>query len=66
MRQEVAEAGSYYSPGWNREYPRMQILTIDELLEGKQPEVPPMRATFQRAQRLRGASQQRQSGLFGD
>jgi site-specific DNA-methyltransferase (adenine-specific) len=66
MRQEAVAAGTYYSPGWNREYPRVQIWTIEELLAGAEPKVPPMRATFERAQRLRSVSQHRQSGLFGD
>lgn len=66
MRQEAVEAGTYYSPGWDREYPRMQIWTIEELLAGAEPKIPPMRATFQRAQRLRSASTHRQSGLFGN
>lgn len=66
MRQEAVEAATYYSPGWEREYPRMQIWTIEELLAGAEPKIPPMRATFQRAQRLRSASTHRPSGLFGD
>jgi DNA modification methylase len=66
MHQEAVEAGTYYSPGWDREYPRMQIWTIEQLLSGAEPKIPPMRATFQRAQRLRAVSEHRQSGLFGD
>ena len=66
MRSEAVEAGTYYSPGWNREYPRMQIWTIEELLAGGKPNVPPMRATFERAQRLAGGRGHRQSGIFGD
>jgi site-specific DNA-methyltransferase (adenine-specific) len=65
MRQEAIEAGTYFSPGWGREFPRMQILTIEELLAGTEPKIPPMRATFQRAQRLRSQSHHRQSDLFG-
>lgn len=49
---------------WKRH--EMQILTIEELLAGAEPKIPPMRATFQRAQRLRSQSQHRQSDLFGD
>lgn len=66
MRSEAVEAGTYYSPGWNREYPRMQIWTIEDLLAGAKPNVPPMRATFERAQRLAGGRGHRQSGMFGD
>jgi len=35
MRQEVAGAGFYHSPGWDKNYPRLQILTISELLQGR-------------------------------
>ncbi len=64
MRQEAVEAGMYESPGWNREFPKVQILTIEELLDGKKPDVPPMRATFQRAERLRATSTHGQKGMF--
>jgi hypothetical protein len=36
------------------------------LLAWTEPKVPPVRTTFERAQRLRSASQHRQAGLFGD
>ena len=35
MRTEATGAGFYSSPGWNQDYPRLQILTIADLLEGK-------------------------------
>lgn len=34
MRSEAADAGFYESPGWNRSYPRLQLLTVEELLTG--------------------------------
>ena len=34
MRTEAVSAGSYYSPLWDREYPKIQILTIEELFQG--------------------------------
>lgn len=37
---------------------------IGELLAGKKPELPPMRATFQRAERLRATSTHGQKGMF--
>jgi hypothetical protein len=52
MRDEAASAGFYRSPGWNRNYPKIQILTIEELLDGAQPNLPPANITFQRAQRI--------------
>jgi site-specific DNA-methyltransferase (adenine-specific) len=35
MRQEAAEAGFYQSPGWGTRHPRVQLLTIEELLTGR-------------------------------
>ena len=32
MKSEAATAGMYQSPGWNKPYPRVQILTIEQLL----------------------------------
>lgn len=64
IRQEAVEADTYFSPGWNCEYPRIQILTVEELPNGMGPNIPPMRATFQRAQRLRKATEYWQGGLF--
>jgi len=56
MLQEGVTAGSYepeHFPGY--QYPRIQILTIRELLEGKEAQYPRMAppATFKRAQRRR-------------
>ena len=54
MRVEATEAGFYHSPVWRKNYPRMQILSIEELLEGKRIDMPPLRevnATFKRGAR---------------
>lgn len=40
MMTEAAEAGLYESPLLGKKYPRLQILTIEELLEGKKLEYP--------------------------
>lgn len=40
MISEAASAGFYHSDLWNEDYPRVQICTIEELLEGKQPKLP--------------------------
>jgi hypothetical protein len=41
MRREAEVSGHYHSDLWNRDYPKIQILTIRELLEdGKKPDVP--------------------------
>ncbi|MFN7211047.1 MAG: DNA methyltransferase, partial [Aggregatilineales bacterium] len=41
MSTEAAQAGTYYSQGWNKHYPRIQILSVEELLNGKTPSLPP-------------------------
>lgn len=56
MRTEAASMGFYHSPGWNKDYPRLQILTIKELLEGKGIDCPPLgqvNVTFKKAPRVR-------------
>jgi len=50
MRAEAASGGFYHSKVWNRDYPRIQILTIEELLSGTGIQGPPMRSgTFKQA-----------------
>jgi len=51
MNTEAISAGFYSSPGWNREYPKIQILTIEALLNGEQVQMPPVKATFKEAKR---------------
>jgi site-specific DNA-methyltransferase (adenine-specific) len=55
MRTEAVTAGYYHSPGWNRDYPRVQILTIKALLDGTgRLETPPAEfTTFKQAQQVK-------------
>jgi len=56
MRSEAAGAGFYHSPYFNRDYPRLQIKTVAELLAGKGIEYPAMTGgniTFKRAPRVK-------------
>ncbi len=56
MRVEVAGAGFYHSPGWNTDYPRLQLFTIADLLGGKKLAMPPVgqvNVTFKKAPRAR-------------
>lgn len=42
MQREADTAGYYHSALWNRDYPKIQILTIRQLLnEGRRPQLPP-------------------------
>lgn len=59
MKIEAVSAGYYESPGWNQRYPRIQILTIAELLRGARIDMPPQFGTFKQAQKVKqnGAAQ---------
>lgn len=57
MRTEAASAGFYQSPGWNKSYPRLQILTIAQLLEGKRINYPGTNVTLKNAPRVKGKDQ---------
>ena len=57
MRTEAATAGFHESKTWNRRYPKIQLLTVAELLTGKQIDMPPVRqvgATFKKAPKASG------------
>ncbi len=55
MTTEAVSAGFYHSPGWNKDYPRIQILTIEELLHGAEVKMPPQFGTFKQARRVQQA-----------
>ena len=57
MRTEAASAGFYQSPGWNKSYPRLQILTIAQLLAGKRINYPGTNVTLKNAPRVKGKEQ---------
>jgi site-specific DNA-methyltransferase (adenine-specific) len=50
MLAEAVEGGFYHSPGWNQDYPKIQVLTIEALLEGAEPKMPPAATTFRQAE----------------
>jgi len=41
MTTEAVTAGSYHSEIWNKDFPRLQILSIEELLNGVEVKLPP-------------------------
>lgn len=49
MVTEAAKAGNYKSEFWKKQYPRIQILTIEQILKGKKPEMPPQHSPFAQA-----------------
>jgi len=52
MNKEAVSAGFYHSPGWGADYPKIQILTINDLLHGAELKMPPQHGTFKEAQRI--------------
>lgn len=56
MKKEAAEAGFYHSEGTGKDYPRLQILTVAELLAGKELQHPRLlEVTFKRAPKAKEA-----------
>ena len=51
MRIEAESCGFYHSETWQRDYPRLQILTIEQLLNGATVQMPPTATTYKKAQR---------------
>jgi SAM-dependent methyltransferase len=54
MITEALSAGYYRSPGWNREYQKVQIRTIEQLLAGQGFDMPPANITYAQAERVKG------------
>jgi site-specific DNA-methyltransferase (adenine-specific) len=67
MHLEADTAGLFHSELWRRDYPRLQILSIRELLEeGKKPTLPPfVLSTYQEAERIVTKQAAEQAELFG-
>lgn len=65
MRDEAVSAGFYHSPGWATEYPKIQILTISDLLHGAEVKMPPQYGTFKEAQRVRTQDTSQAAFEFG-
>jgi site-specific DNA-methyltransferase (adenine-specific) len=60
MQTAAASAGFYRSPGWDRDYPRLQILTIADLLSGAEIKMPPASITFKPAGKVKVVAEQRE------
>jgi site-specific DNA-methyltransferase (adenine-specific) len=52
MLTEAVSGGYYHSTGWGQDYPKIQIYTIEELLNGARVLIPPSNITFKQAQRV--------------
>ncbi|PJF39402.1 MAG: site-specific DNA-methyltransferase, partial [Phototrophicales bacterium] len=53
MVAEALSAGYYDSPAWGRQYRKIQILTIEELLKDASIDMPPQHGTFKQAERVK-------------
>jgi site-specific DNA-methyltransferase (adenine-specific) len=53
MITEAVSAGIYHSPGWNSDYPRIQILTIADLLQEAKVQMPMQYGTFKQSRKVR-------------
>ncbi len=52
MMKEAVSAGFYYSDLWQQDYPKIQIRTVGELLDGKWFEMPTHQPMYQPARRI--------------
>jgi len=64
MIRETKTTEPYVSAIWKHEYPKIQILTIEELLKGKQPIIPPTISAFQEAPLTQRVPKDQQQTLF--
>jgi len=66
MKTEAATVGVYNSQFWGRTYPKLQILTIEDLLRGKTIDMPQTTnaATFKQAEKVQDEQTGIQKSLF--
>lgn len=55
MLAEAVSTGYYHSPGWDKDYSKLQILTVEELLKGAEVKMPPTSITFKQAEKVKSA-----------
>jgi len=63
MLEEAAGKGFYQSPGWNKDYPKLQILTVEDLLNGKTVTLPPNLQTYKQAEKV--VAENKDQGTLG-
>ena len=64
MNKEAVSSGYYKSVFGNQEYPKIQILTIKQLLDGDKIQMPPIRRTFKEAKKELKENKSGQKDLF--
>ena len=55
MRSEAASGGFFHSDLWQREYPKIQLRTVSEMMSGQGFDLPPRQPMYQAAERVRHA-----------
>lgn len=63
MNTEAVSAGYYESPVWRRNYQKIQILTIEQLLAGAKVEMPQSASTFKQAERVKARPEDHRLGF---
>ena len=53
MQREAASGGLFHSDLWQRDYPKIQLRTVEQMLSGQGFDLPPRPAAYQAAQRVR-------------
>jgi site-specific DNA-methyltransferase (adenine-specific) len=66
MRDEAAQAGSWHSDLYDKDYPRIQIITAKEIIEqAKLPHIPPLvAAQYRKAVQAKASTGAQQTELF--
>lgn len=67
METEAVTAGFFESKTWGQKYPKIQLLTVADLLSGKKIEMPPIRqvgATFKKAPKAKGKKTENEEMRF--
>jgi site-specific DNA-methyltransferase (adenine-specific) len=63
MIKEVKATDPYVSPNWNHEYPKIQILTVEQLIKNERPDIPPISNMFKEAEKVERKSEKIQKKL---
>ncbi len=64
MTREALEAGWYESDFWDKQYRKLQILSIRDLLDGAGVDMPPQHGTFKQAARQKASDGKSQRDLM--
>ncbi|MFZ0897435.1 MAG: DNA methyltransferase [Candidatus Nitrosopolaris sp.] len=64
MIKETKTTDPYVSSIWKHEYPKIQILTINELLKHRRPNIPPTTSVYQEAPLAKRIPNHQQKSLF--